>query len=149
MFLHWLKISKPKTRGRGPPLKIKIIARREAHVKQLLWKSPNKEPLVCDTEAFLWEWGFYWNVIPMWWDCGKPPILSSVYLTGCHRIFPSQWTSSQIAMGPQRFTGQVPLQEHETFPKNTWCMNIFQNMHAVFFLRVSVSVSFLGFEDPT
>jgi len=28
-------------------------------------------------------------------------------------------------MGSQRFTGQVPLQEHETFSKNTSCMNIF------------------------
>jgi len=36
-------------------------------------------------------------------DCGKKPILSSVYLTGSHRIFPSQWPSSQIAMGSQRF----------------------------------------------
>jgi len=26
----------------------------------------------------------------MRWDCGKNPLLSSVYLTGSHRIFPSQ-----------------------------------------------------------
>jgi len=30
------------------------------------------------------------NVIPMRWDCGKKALLSSVYLTGSHRIFPSQ-----------------------------------------------------------
>ena len=35
------------------------------------------------------------------------------------RISPPQWPSSQIAMGPQRFTGQVPLQDHEIFSKNT------------------------------
>jgi len=34
--------------------------------------------------------GFYRNVIPMRWDCGKNPIVNSVYLTGSRRIFPSQ-----------------------------------------------------------
>jgi len=55
----------------------------------------------------------------MRWDCGETPILSSVYLEGSNRIFPSQWPSSQIAMGSQRFTSQVPLQEHNTFSRNT------------------------------
>jgi len=62
----------------------------------------------------------------MRWDIGKTPILSSVYLTGSHRILQSQWPSSQIAMGPQRSTSQVPLQERETFSKNTSRMNIVQ-----------------------
>jgi len=52
--------------------------------------------------------GAYRNVIPMRWDCGKNPILNSVYLTGSHSIFPSQWPSSQIAMGPQRFNWPGP-----------------------------------------
>ena len=55
-----------------------------------------------------YQWGFYRNVIPMRWDCGKNPILNSVYLTGSHSIFPSQWPSSQIAMGPQRFNWSGP-----------------------------------------
>jgi len=50
-------------------------------------------------------------------ECGKTPIQNSVYLTWSHRIVPLQWPSSQIAMGPQRFTGQAPLQEHKTFLK--------------------------------
>jgi len=78
------------------------------------------------THFYVWLCGFYRKVIPMRWDCGKNPILSIVYLTGSHRIFPSQRPSSQIAMGPQRFTGQVPLQEHDTFPRNTSCIHIFQ-----------------------
>jgi len=66
----------------------------------------------------------------MRWDSAKNPILSSVYLTGSHRILQSQWPSSQIAMGPQRFTSQVPLQEHETFWKNTSRMNMIVQKHA-------------------
>ena len=61
----------------------------------------------------------------MRWDCGKTPILSSVYFAGSHRIFPSQRPSLQIAMGPQRFTGQVPLQEHETF-SNEHLVHVFE-----------------------
>jgi len=81
------------------------------------------------------EWGIYQNVIPMRRDCGKNPILSSVNLTGSHRILPSQWPTSQIAMGPQRFTCQVPFQRHErheTLPKKTSCMKFF-HMHEVCF----------------
>jgi len=50
--------------------------------------------------AILYEWvmsyhmkelnHIIWNVIPMRLDLGKNPILNSVYLTGSHRIFPSQ-----------------------------------------------------------
>ena len=78
---------------------------------------------------FSCKWGVYWNIIPMRRDCGKTSILRSLYLTGSHRTFPSQWSSSQIAMGPQRFTGQVPLQDHETFTKNTSCIFL-KNIHA-------------------
>ena len=59
------------------------------------------------------QWGFYRNVIPLHWDCGKNPILNIVYLTGSHCIFPLQWPSSQIAMGPQRFNWSGP-------PPRTW-----------------------------
>ena len=72
------------------------------------------------------KWGFSQNVNPLRWDSGKNHILRSVYLTRSHRIFTSQWPSSKIAMGSQTFTGQVPLQTHETFSKNTSCMIIFQ-----------------------
>jgi len=81
----------------------------------------------CDTTHFyVWQSGFYRNVIPMRWKCGEIHILSSVYLAGSHHIFPSQRPSSQIARGPQRFTGQAPLKEHENFSKNTSCINIFR-----------------------
>jgi len=78
--------------------------------------------------CWTWQWGFYRNVMSMRWDCGKNPILSIVYLTGSHRIFPSQRPSSQIAMVSQRFTDQTPLQERETFSKNTSCMFL-KNIH--------------------
>jgi len=41
-------------------------------------------------QRWLYLWGFYRNVDPVRWDCGKTPILSSVYLTGSHRIVPKQ-----------------------------------------------------------
>jgi len=37
-------------------------------------------------------------------------------------------------MGPQRFKGQLPLQEHEIFSKNTSCMFL-KNIHAQGVLR--------------
>jgi len=46
---------------------------------------------------------------------GSGPPLSSVYLTGSHRIFPSQWPSSHIAMGPQRFKWSGPPPRTQNF----------------------------------
>jgi len=40
---------------------------------------------------------------------GKTPIVRNVVITGFHGIFTSQWPSSQIAMGPQRFMCLFPL----------------------------------------
>jgi len=84
----------------------------------------------------------YRNVIPMRWDCGKNPVLSSVYLTVSHRIFRSQWPSSQIAMGLQRFKGQVPLQDHETF----WKEHLVHVFWKIFVHEVFFSESFVILE---
>jgi len=57
------------------------------------------------------KWEFYQNVILMRSDCGKNPILSSVYLSGSHHILPSQWpwtncdgTAKLLMSGPLKWT---------------------------------------------
>ena len=77
-----------------------------------------------------WQWGFYLNVIRMLWDCGKTPILISVYITG----IPPHWPSSKIAVRTKRIIGQVSLQEHETFSENTSC-RFLKNIHAMNIFR--------------
>ena len=42
------------------------------------------------------------------------------------RIGPTHRPSSKDVVGTKLFTGQVPFQEHETFPENISCINILQ-----------------------
>jgi len=47
-----------------------------------------------------------------------------------HRVVPPHWPSSKNAVGTKRFTGQLPLQEHETFSKITSC-RLLKNVRAL------------------
>jgi len=56
-------------------------------VKWQIWlnmlhsRNPQNQSTDITRYKFKFKWGFYRNVIPMRWDCGKNPILNSVYLT--------------------------------------------------------------------
>ena len=91
------------------------ICGKERYAYTTLWEKKLSQFCVCNIKRI--QWGFYRNVISMRWDCGKPPILSSVYLTGSHRIFTSQWPSSTNCEGTATLYRSGPLQEHETFSK--------------------------------
>jgi len=119
------------------PLIIGPISRNSAansNSRNELWAKIFRVVL-CHLECLVYagQWGFYRNVIRMRWDCGKNPILISVWLIGIPSHSPIALSLCEKCAGDETVQGQVPIQEHETFSKNTSCMFL-KNIHTRCFL---------------